>query len=152
MPSARTVLNDRDEHGGPYRSQGETVHSTHRGMGRWLCIRMTAQRLAATKAVVVAGKARLAHRPLRPAPVNNRRKQEVRHRRVDTASRVYPTCGAQYCATRASPSCGAIHRRRKTSCAEVMEPRVEPGVTRVRLCPRPPVLDAQRSPPTHTRK
>src|SRR6266550_2736118 len=26
-----------------------------------------------------------------------------------TARRVYPTCGAQRCATRASPSCGAIH-------------------------------------------
>src|SRR5262249_60516540 len=26
---------------------------------------------------------------------------------LDTASRVYPICGASYCATRASPSCGA---------------------------------------------
>src|ERR1700757_5356842 len=46
---------------------------------------------------------------------------------LETASRVYPTCGALYCATRASPSCVAIHPIRKKILTKKMDPRVEPA-------------------------
>src|SRR5262249_13991579 len=42
-------------------------------------------------------------------------------------SRVNPTAGALYCATRASPSCGAIHPVRKKVFTKRMDPRVKPA-------------------------
>jgi hypothetical protein len=41
---------------------------------------------------------------------------------LDTARRVYPTCGAQYCGTRAEPEFRGIHPFRKK-----MDARAEPA-------------------------
>jgi hypothetical protein len=41
---------------------------------------------------------------------------------LDTARRVYPTCGAQYCGTRVKPELRAIHPFRKK-----MDARVKPA-------------------------
>src|SRR5262245_14350931 len=55
---------------------------------------------------------------------------------LDTASRVYPTCGSQYCRTRASPSFGAIHLFRKT-----MDARVKPGHDELQVCGETSMID-----------
>jgi len=49
---------------------------------------------------------------------------------LDTGSRVYPTSGASYCATRASPSCGAIHPLARSFYEDDGPPEI--GFTRFR--------------------
>ena len=50
---------------------------------------------------------------------------------LDTASRIYPTCGDQHSGTRASPSSDAIHRLRETLLRRGWTRGSSPRVTRV---------------------